>query len=236
VSDATLVVIDARGPADGATVEALAGGGPVLDLSGGRGAAGLAELLERILTSSDASAFVVVDLARGTPSATVRGLADELGPDAAAVSARVLDPEGERVVFDGGGLDLRVGLIRFGEHQPAVTRRDGPRASLWFDPRAFAISRGAAESIVALAVEPALEPLSVGWQIWRSGGSILTSASVLVRARDVDAPAPDPAELRMLLGALLEPDTLAASGIRLDGVLDRALAARLLLTAPRARS
>ena len=50
----------------------------------------------------DASAFVVVDLARGTPSATVQPLAaDELGPDAVAVAARVLDPE-EQVVFDGG--------------------------------------------------------------------------------------------------------------------------------------
>ena len=36
MSDATLVVLDARGPADRATVEALSGGGPVLDLSGGR--------------------------------------------------------------------------------------------------------------------------------------------------------------------------------------------------------
>jgi glycosyltransferase involved in cell wall biosynthesis len=236
MSDATLVIVDARGPADGATVAALAGGGPVLDLSGGRGPAGLARLLERILTSSDASAFVVVDLARGTPPATVRRLADELGRDVGAVGARVLDRDGERVVFDGGGLDLRAGLLRFGEHQPAVTRRDGPRASLWFDPSAFAISRATAETIVALAVEPALEPLSVGWQIWRAGGSILTSASVLVRASGVAARTPDPAELRMLLGALLEPDTLAASGIRLDGVLDRVLTARLLLVAPRARS
>jgi glycosyltransferase involved in cell wall biosynthesis len=236
MSDATLVILDGRGPADPATVAALTGGGAVLDLSGAGGPSGLKALLSRILPASEASAFVVVDLARGTPPTTVRGLADELGPGVGAVAARVLDPDGTRIVFDGGGLDLHTGLVRHGEHEPAVTREGAPRATLWFDARAFAISREAAAPIVALVVEPALEPLSVGWQIWRSGARIMISASVVVRATGPEPATPDPSELRMLLGALLEPDTLAASGIRLDGVLDRVLAARMLLNAPRVHS
>jgi hypothetical protein len=236
MSGATLVILDARGPADSTTVAALRGGGSVLDLSGADAPTGLAVVLARILAESEAAAFVVVDLARGTPPATIRGLADELAPGVGAVAARVLDTHGTRIVFDGGGLDLHTGLIRHGEHEPAVTRGDASHATLWFDARAFAISREAAQATVALAVDPGLEPLAIGWQIWRSGTAIMTSSAVVVRATGAEPAAPDPSELRVLLGALLEPETIAASGIRLDGVLDRVLAARMAITAPRVRS
>jgi glycosyltransferase involved in cell wall biosynthesis len=222
VSDPVLLVLGATEPAAGADL--------------GPAGAGLYEVLERALAKTSAHAFVVVDATRVAPADDLIRLADELEPGVSAVAARALDASGERVIFDGGVIDLRQGPVRREEHHPAAVRQAGGLATLWFDPRAFAITRAAAEAIVALPVAPALEALSVGWQIWRAGGSIRMSSTTVVRSSEAELAMPAPDEVRAALGVLLEPGTISACGIRLDGVLDQVLSGRARYRAPRVRS
>jgi glycosyltransferase involved in cell wall biosynthesis len=197
--------------------------------------ASLPRVFERALAATDAEAFVVVDGSRVASADGLIGLADELEPGLSAVAARILDASGERVIFDGGVVDLRLGPVRREEHRPAAVRPAGRTATLWFDPRAFAITRDAAATIVALPVAPSLEALSVGWQIWRAGGSVRMS-SMATRSSDADEPVLEEVEIRVALGLLLEPGTISRCGIRLDGVLDTVLTGRSLYRVSRARS
>jgi glycosyltransferase involved in cell wall biosynthesis len=197
---------------------------------------GLYELLARALAQTSAQAFVIVDATRVAPADDLIRLADELETGLSAVAARVLDASGQRVLFDGGVLDLRLGAVRRERHHPAAVRHAGSPATLWFDPRAFAITRAAAESIVALPVAPAVEPLSAGWQVWRAGGAIRMSSTTVVRSADDEPVMPTPDDVRVALGLLLEPGTIAACGIRLDGVLEEVLGGRARYRAPRVRS
>jgi glycosyltransferase involved in cell wall biosynthesis len=234
---ATLVLMGADAADEGSP--ATAGhAGSILNLAGRSLPPDVAGVLAIVLAESDAGAFVVLDLARVVAPSGLDSLSEALVPGASAVSARVLDASGQRVVFDGGSIDLRTGPVRRSEHEPAAVRHDGPLETLWFDPRAFALTREAASLIVALPLPTALDAVAAGWQIWRAGGTVRMSATTVVRLRDgaQAESAPSPQETRTLLGALLEPGTLAASGVRLEGVLDEVLAARSLLRVPRARS
>jgi glycosyltransferase involved in cell wall biosynthesis len=237
VSDAALVVVGELAPADALTAPYRDAGWEVVELSGSDARGSLSELLGRALDRSAAAALVVLDATLATGTGDARSLIDELVDGPSAVAARILESTGERVAFAGGGIDLETGPTRLDEHAPAAVRHAGAGSTLWFDPRAFAISRAAASLVVSLPIAPELDAFSIGWQIWRAGGSIAMSERVVVRlVGDAPTVATADLELRVVLGSLLDPGTLAASGVRLDGALDRVLGARARLPVARARS
>jgi hypothetical protein len=217
LSALSLILVDRRGDVDLARVEQEARGSlepgrvvevvrlrPGADAPGGDVSTGGARahpswsavILDGLASASHERA-VVLDAAALAHARGALALADELD-GAGAVAARLLEPGGDVIAFDGGAFSASDGPYSPAAGARHAERPGARRPSLYFDGRAFAVRRSA-----LLALDPpddevaqVLADVDWGWRLSLAGHPVVTSAVVALPLADGHEGEAVPAPLR----------------------------------------